>query len=122
MYIASCSKRGEPEITVIIERSRTLSWPNDIPRTDTMVLGVQLLGAQGSAITGARVEWRSSNPEVLEIFETPPMGSTPADSLAARLTARVVAHTRGWAMVSAMVDQPGVQAEPLKDSIRVTER
>ncbi len=94
-----------PELQVAME---VAAWPDTLVVTDTVELTVRLLGPGGGEVSGAAVSWSSSDPSILDVVALPPpAGSTPFDSLAARLRVRAHARGTGDVQVTAVIQEGG---------------
>jgi regulator of chromosome condensation (RCC1) repeat-containing protein/Regulator of Chromosome Condensation (RCC1) repeat protein len=112
---------NQPPLPITIEHKS--AWPDTLAVRDTVVLAIRISGAAGEEIRPISVEWRSSDPAVLEVTKLPPDPALQEDSLLAQLRARVVALQRGAADVSVVV-QGGRGLEQVDSSatVRVMER
>jgi alpha-tubulin suppressor-like RCC1 family protein len=98
------------------------------PRTATMMvqdtdtITVPLIDPGAAADAGVRVRWSSSAPEVLELRSTTAQGLSLRDSLVAQMRVQATAHARGTAIVTATVEQEGIEPLAYHDTVTVLER
>ena len=110
-----------PTSTVTVRQPSDAPWPQEVFVKNTFILTMDVEGLSATAITGLAVDWRSTDPSVLALSPVEPE-PTLEDSLVAQRSIRVVAQRRGRAEISATIAQPGIEAESLKQEVRVMER
>jgi alpha-tubulin suppressor-like RCC1 family protein len=89
---------------------------------DVDTLRLLATDSSGLAAAGLGIRWSSSDPSRLELRALTPAGPTRRDSLAAMLGVVAVSQTRGEAVVSAVVNQPGLAPVGYEDTLTIWER
>lgn len=110
-----------PSSTVTLRQPSDAPWPQEVFVKNSFVLTMDVEGQGATAITGLAVDWQSTDPSVLALSPVE-AGPTHENSLVAQRSIRVVAQRRGRAEISATIVQPGIEAESLKQEVRVMER
>lgn len=77
--------------------------------SDTLSVGITLLGSTGSVVTGRTIDWRSSNETRLQVVAVPGTDS-----------AIVIARDTGTVALTAVVDPTGFQPMSFADNLRIT--
>lgn len=97
-----------PELASAPAQGAASPWPTAVFVQDTVELAVELAGG---TVTGADIEWTSSDPTILELVDVSPAGMTREAELASRLLKRAIAHRRGQAEITVSVAQGGLTAD-----------
>ena len=121
--VVACSSDfpNEPSQAVTIE---AVGWPAELHETDVVTLEVRVRFLDSSQeITGLRLEWRSSNDEVLHVVQQQPDGGDLEDTLVAQLRAEVTAVSGGPGTVHVVVEGGG-GFEPVESTfvVHVTQK
>lgn len=87
--------------------------------TDTIVVR---LADRRASIAGIGIHWTSSNSSLLELRSIPPAGNSRSDSLEAQIRIQAIAHQHGRAVITATIDQLGITAIAIEDTVTVLER
>ena len=89
---------------------------------DTDTITVPLIDPGAAADAGVLVRWSSSAPEVLELRSISAPGLPLRDSLLAQMRVQTTAHARGTAIITATVEQEGIEPLAYHDTVTVLER
>jgi alpha-tubulin suppressor-like RCC1 family protein len=84
---------------------------------DSANLTLHIEDSAGDSITGIQVAWQSSDPAIVSLE---PVSS--GGDLTSQLTIRMIAHARGPAVVTAVVEGEGFERAELTHTVTVTER
>jgi alpha-tubulin suppressor-like RCC1 family protein len=96
---------NEPPATVTVEQAT--SWPTEMFVRDTDTVAIRVTLQNSTTVSGLRVNWQSSDQQVLEVTEVQSSQDTRDSSLTAQLAAVVITHARGAALVTAAVEGDG---------------
>jgi alpha-tubulin suppressor-like RCC1 family protein len=108
-------------LPVSVEEHQDHPWPATLSLTEIDTAEVEIQDANNTILTGFRVIWTSSDPEILGVVRAQPTESdvTPEQILAVQRKAVLTARRTGTAEIIALVDQEGFEPEERRATVTV---